>query len=99
MQNLLKLHLALAAVTFGLSGPSQSQSFPSKPIHLVTALPAGNDAYVRVRLTERAGPTGSATVYLLDGTALMVPGRDLIRLAPAGSQLPEATALVQNAGR
>ena len=61
--------------------------------------PSGNDAYVRVRLTERAGPTGSATVYLLDGTALMVPGRDLIRLAPAGSQLPEATALVQNAGR
>ena len=55
--------------------------------------PTGTDAYVRVRLTGRAGPTGVATVYLLDGTALMVPGPDLIRLAPAEREISEVTAL------
>jgi hypothetical protein len=61
--------------------------------------PTGNDAYVRVRLTARAGPTGMATVYLPDGTALMVPGPDLIRLAPAEREIDQATALARNAGR
>ena len=61
--------------------------------------PTGTDAYPRVRVTGRTGPTGMATVYLLDGTALMVPGPDLIRLSPAGSEIGQATALAGNAGR
>jgi hypothetical protein len=46
-------------------------------------VPERDDAYVRVRLTEPAGPaTAAVTVYLADGTALVVCGRDLVRLAP-----------------
>ena len=47
-------------------------------------VPDRDDAYVRVRLTEPAGPTTApVTVYLADGTALVVCARDLVRLAPA----------------
>jgi hypothetical protein len=46
-------------------------------------VPERDDAYVRVRLTEPARPTGAVTVYLPDGTALVVPGRDLVKVAPA----------------
>lgn len=45
-------------------------------------VPARDDAYVHVRLYEPAPPAGVVTVYLPDGTALMVSGRDLVRLAP-----------------
>ncbi len=46
-------------------------------------IPERDDAYVRVRLTEPAGPaTAPVTVYLTDGTALVVCTRDLVRLAP-----------------
>jgi hypothetical protein len=46
-------------------------------------IPQRDDAYVQVRLTEPARAAEAATVYLLDGTALVVSGRDLLRLAPA----------------
>lgn len=47
-------------------------------------VPERGDAYVRVRLIEPADPTTSpVTVYLADGTALVVCTRDLVRLAPA----------------
>jgi hypothetical protein len=46
-------------------------------------VPTGNDAYVHVRLTEPARPAEPVTVYLPDGTALVVSGCDLLRLAPA----------------
>jgi hypothetical protein len=46
-------------------------------------IPQREDAYVHVRLTAPAGPAEAVTVYLPDGTALVVPGRDLLRLAPA----------------
>jgi len=45
--------------------------------------PQRDDAYVHVRLTKPAQPAEAMTVYLLDGTALTVAGRDLVRLAPA----------------
>jgi hypothetical protein len=43
--------------------------------------PQGNDVYVHVRLSEPARPADAMTVYLADGTALVVRGRDLVRLA------------------
>jgi len=47
-------------------------------------VPERDDAYVRVRLPEPAGSaTAPVTVYLADGTALVVCARDLVRLAPA----------------
>ena len=47
-------------------------------------VPNQDDAYLRVRLTEPAGPaTAAVTVYLANGTALVVSARDLVRLAPA----------------
>jgi hypothetical protein len=45
--------------------------------------PSEHDAYVHVRVTQPVRPTGSLTVYLPNGTALLVPCRDLVRLAPA----------------
>jgi hypothetical protein len=43
-----------------------------------------DDAFVRVRLSEPPGPTtASVTVYLTDGTALVVCARDLVRLTHA----------------
>jgi hypothetical protein len=47
-------------------------------------IPQRDDAYVHVRLTEPGTMHEAAvTVYLPDGTALVVSGRDLLRLAPA----------------
>ncbi len=46
-------------------------------------IPQRDDAYVHVRLTQPARPAGPMTVYLADGTALVVAGRDLLRLTPA----------------
>ncbi len=44
-------------------------------------LPECDDAYVRVRLTQPAGAADTVTVYLANGTGLVVSGRDLVRLA------------------
>ena len=46
-------------------------------------IPEHGDAYVHVRLTEMPRLAEPITVYLSDGTALVVCGRDLLRLAPA----------------
>jgi hypothetical protein len=47
-------------------------------------VPGRDEAYVRVRMTEPPGPTSTPmTVYLANGTALVVCARDLVRLAPA----------------
>jgi hypothetical protein len=45
--------------------------------------PTSSDAYVHVRVADHPRPTGAVTVYLPDGTSLVVPEHDLIRLAPA----------------
>jgi hypothetical protein len=60
--------------------------------------PTENDAYVHVRVSKPVRPTGSVTVYLPNGTALLVPSRDLVRLALAECEPPELTAFVRNAG-
>jgi hypothetical protein len=47
-------------------------------------IPQRDDAYVHVRLTKPVTMQKAAvTAYLPDGTALVVFGRDLVRLAPA----------------
>jgi hypothetical protein len=46
-------------------------------------VPQRGDAYVHVRLAEPARTDGAFTVYLADGTALVVCERDLLQLAPA----------------
>jgi hypothetical protein len=61
--------------------------------------PTESDAYVHVRVTEPVQASGSVTVYLPNGTALLVPCRDLVRLAPARCELPHPMDLAQNAGR
>jgi len=43
--------------------------------------PQRDDAYLHVRLPEPRGPAGAVTVYLDDGTALVVSGHDLVQLA------------------
>jgi hypothetical protein len=45
--------------------------------------PHVGDAYVRVRLTEPVPSKHAVTVYLVDGTALIVSARDVVRLTPA----------------
>jgi hypothetical protein len=44
--------------------------------------PSEYDAYVHVRVTQPVRPTGSVTVYLPNGTALLVPCENLVRLGP-----------------
>jgi hypothetical protein len=46
-------------------------------------IPQRDDAYVRVRLPEPPEPAAAVTVYLADGTALVVSRRDLVLLAAA----------------
>lgn len=60
--------------------------------------PNDNDAYVHVRVSKQVRPTGSVTVYLPNGTALLVPSQALVRLAPVERQPAELTALARNAG-
>jgi hypothetical protein len=45
-------------------------------------LPQVGDAYVRVRLAENVPSMPTVTVYLVDGTALVVSTRDVVRLEP-----------------
>jgi len=49
-----------------------------------THVPERDEAYVRVRLTEAPPPSaGAVTVYLADGTALVVCEHDLVRIERA----------------
>jgi hypothetical protein len=43
-------------------------------------VPGCDDTYVRVRLTQPARATDTVTVFLPNGTGLVVSGRDLVRL-------------------
>ena len=51
----------------------------------------GHDAFLRVRVTKELEPNGSLTVYLPNGTALMVHGRDLLRAQRASGACESAT--------
>jgi hypothetical protein len=58
--------------------------FPLQHLDGTQHVPARDEAYVKVRLTEpTVPPTAPVTVYLADGTGLVVCARDLLRLAPA----------------
>jgi hypothetical protein len=50
-------------------------------------VPTGNDAYVHVRLTEAIPPNGWMVTYLSDGSALVVPSRDLVLLRPTDAEV------------
>jgi hypothetical protein len=45
-------------------------------------MPNVGDAYVRVRLPDPVPDMRAVTVYLVDGTALVVSARDVVRLTP-----------------
>jgi len=81
--------VALAAMALVLSGHSMAQStFPQHAIRLVTALPAGNDAYVRVlatRLSERLGQP--VVVENRTGGSFVPATRALATAAPDGHTL------------
>jgi hypothetical protein len=55
-------------------------------------LPQVGDAYVRVRVTEPVPPMPTVTVYLVDGTALVVSMRDVVRLEPVDERDVEVDA-------
>jgi hypothetical protein len=55
-------------------------------------LPQVGDAYVRVRVTEPVAPMPMVTVYLVDGTALVVSMRDVVRLDPVDERDAEVNA-------
>lgn len=83
----------LCAAALSLSLPSYGQTaFPSKPLHLVTALPAGFDAYVRVfgaKLSDQMGVT-----VVVDNK---VGGNFAIAVQSAASSAPDGyTLLVQS---
>ena len=59
--NALKPALLVAACVFASPLFAQS-SFPQKPVRLVTALPAGGDAYVRVLATRLSDQLGQSVV-------------------------------------
>ena len=51
----------------------------------------GHDAFLRVRVTKELEPNGSLTVFLPNGTALMVRGRDLLRAQRTSGASSSAT--------
>jgi hypothetical protein len=55
-------------------------------------LPHVGDAYVRVRLAEPARSARAVTVYLVDGTAIVVSARDVVRLTPVDDDPDAETA-------
>ncbi|MFM9968081.1 MAG: Bug family tripartite tricarboxylate transporter substrate binding protein [Burkholderiales bacterium] len=81
--------LALTAMVLWLPSHSNAQSsFPQRPIRLVTALPAGNDAYVRVlaaRFSEQMGQ--SVVVDNRTGGSFVPPVQAVASAAPDGYTL------------
>jgi hypothetical protein len=55
-------------------------------------VPKERDAYVHVRLTEPIPPKRWMVAYLDDGSAIVVPGDDLVFLTPANLQDSDVTA-------
>jgi tripartite-type tricarboxylate transporter receptor subunit TctC len=50
-----------SAVAFSAAAPAQAQ-FPSKPLRIVTVLPAGNDGYVRALASKLSGQVGQPVI-------------------------------------
>ena len=75
-------------LAFAFAPAAFAQTFPSKPLRLVTALPAGNDAYVRIlatRLTEQMGQP--AVVENRTGGSFVPPVQAVSTAPPDGHSL------------
>jgi tripartite-type tricarboxylate transporter receptor subunit TctC len=80
------VHTLLLALA--MAGPAHAQSFPSKPMRLVTALPAGNDAYVRVLATRFSEQMGQPVVVdNRTGGSFVPPTGAVTSSAPDGHTL------------
>lgn len=88
----------LAAVT--LSGQCLAQAFPQRPMRLVTALPAGNDAYVRVLATKYTEQMGQPVVVdNRTGGSFVPPVQAVATAAPDGHTLLLYSPVMQIAKR
>ena len=84
---LVSAAVALFALSLSLPGHGQS-GYPQKPIRLVTALPAGNDAYVRVLATRFAEQMGQPVVVdNRTGGSFVPPVQAVTSAAPDGYTL------------
>ena len=81
--------VAFAAMALAIGGHSQAQStFPLRPMRLVTALPAGNDAYVRVLAARFAEQMGQPVVVdNRTGGSFVPPVQAVSSAAPDGYTL------------
>jgi tripartite-type tricarboxylate transporter receptor subunit TctC len=98
--HLMKLvHAALAAMV--LSGHCMAQSgFPQRPMRVVTALPAGNDAYVRVLAARYSEQMGQAVVVEnRTGGSFVPPTQAVASAAPDGHTLLLYSPVMQIAKR
>lgn len=91
MNRTFKQCAAAALCAAAICGPGVSaaaEAFPSKPMHLVTALPAGVDAYVRVLANTLSGQMGqSVVVDNRPGGAWALAARAVTGAAPDGHTL------------
>jgi tripartite-type tricarboxylate transporter receptor subunit TctC len=82
------VHLLVVSLLLALPGPGAAQSFPSKPMRFVTALPAGNDAYVRVLASKFSEQMGQPVVVdNRTGGSFVPPFQAATSAAPDGHTL------------
>jgi len=87
MKRLITLFGAMV-LQAGAGSLQAAEPFPSKPMHLVTALPAGVDAYVRVLANTLTGQLGqSVVVDNRPGGAWAPAARAVTGAAPDGHTL------------
>jgi tripartite-type tricarboxylate transporter receptor subunit TctC len=80
--------LALLAVSLCLPLAALAQPFPQKPMHVVTALPAGNDAYVRILAAKFSEQMGQPVVVdNRTGGSFVPPTQAVASAAPDGHTL------------
>ena len=93
------VHVAIVALA--LSGQCLAQStFPQRPLRLVTALPAGNDAYVRVLATRYSEQMGQPVVVdNRTGGSFVPPVQAVSTSAPDGYTLLLYSPVMQIAKR
>lgn len=103
MQNHSKklVHAALAVMTLSLAGHGIAQStFPQRPMRLVTALPPGNDAYVRILATRYSEQMGQPVVVdNRTGGSFVPPVQAVASAAPDGHTLLLYSPVMQIAKR
>jgi tripartite-type tricarboxylate transporter receptor subunit TctC len=95
------VHLAMAAMALALPGLGLAQStFPQRAMRLVTALPAGNDAYVRILATRLSEQLGQPVVVdNRTGGSFVPPTQAVASAAPDGHTLLLYSPVMQIAKR